>query len=469
MRRTSLIALSSILSLAIFTACGPGGGGGGGSGGSAGGTTSSTGGGACDKAPASGMTQIVPASGTDVEVGVGAAISLLGDGSPIVAYGVHHQTDGADEVFVIRWDSCAGAWTAPVKVDDVSSLHGIRPIGIAVDASDGRVVVTYEKSHVIQQPNPTHQIYVATSTDGGATFTSEPVSRHCIEEPSCTQLGDEQDAFNPQVAVAGGKTYVVYDQALVGCGTADPGEPPACHDTVVFAQKDGATWTRTPIEDGVDPKLGNTIYTDVTFPPSVAIDGDGVPGVLAFQHPNQSSSPISYTWALYFARPGHTGARVFDSKDAQNDVGTGSSSLCFEGTKAFALAHLHDQAAGTETHDLLFAASNDGASWATAVPLPRDGDALTAASQALLGDGHGGLVAVAQASDGSTNVFGNPKILRSADGASWSLDGASDVASGLTPRSVTAARAADGKLLIAFEGTVPASVGTGGVVVWREP
>ncbi|MFT3764141.1 MAG: hypothetical protein QM820_01270 [Minicystis sp.] len=471
MRSTLFIALTTTLTLAasgLLTACGGGTGGTGGTGGQSPGTGGS-GGGACDKLPAAGLTQVLPPDPAGGEIGYGAALAILPDGAPIIAYGVRQQGAESAEVLVVRWDRCTGAWAAPVKVDDAFNLAGIRPIGIAVDPSDGRVGVTYEATRGLLPPNPTHQIFVALSTDGGRTFTPEPVSRHCAEDPACTQLGDEQDAFNPQIALAGGKTHVAYNQALVGCGPADGADPPKCQDTVVLATKDAGAWTREAIRDGVDGAYGGAIYTDVTFPPSVAVDAAGVPGVLAFQHPNQSASPISYTWALYFARPGAVGARVLDSKDVQNDVGTGSSSLLFDGTKVRALAHLHDQPAGTETHDLLFAESADGLAWSAATPLPRDGDEPTASSQALVADGQGGLVAVAQAAGGSTNQFGSPKILRSADGKAWSLGGASDAAAVLDPRSVTAARGADGKLYIAFQGSAPKVTDAGGVVLYREP
>ena len=418
----------------------------------------------CNKPPATGYTQVVPPSGMqNVDVGIHTAMALSKDGYPVIAYYVNDSTALTATLYAVRWDPCVGAWATPVKIDSGLKLDNSLPardVSMAVDPVDGRIGIAYEKIYVIKMPNSTSAAFVALSTDGGKTFgTGTKVSIHGVENSG--QAGDSEQADDPQIALAGGKTYVAYNQSDAACGPAMGGNPPPCQAGIALAtgSSTGAPFTLEFMKDGLDPVYSGYARAMTSAPLGLAIDSSGVPGIVAHV------SAAAYNTKLVFFRPGAAATLIMDSANKQND--SASASFTFEGTSPRVLTRLN--AGMNDNGGLLFLSSTDGTTWSAPTALPLDGDVLTPKTQALLRDGKGGVVVLSQSGDSTGRTFPGPKFWRSSDLKAFTIGGAG-AAGATAPHGtyMSGALTKAGKIQMAFYGDAPEK-DSSGVVYWSEP
>jgi hypothetical protein len=393
---------------------------------------------------------VTPSTTTDDEDGNEPKIVLDKKGRPVIVY-LDHPASQTQTLYVLRWDDCAGAWLAPQKIDDAidgSVGKTSRVLGLAVDPSDGRIAVAYQKIvHLVTPPrqNDTVAAFVAVSSDDGATFTSQRISHHDCE--TTTVEGDINNIAEPNVALAGGKTYVAYTQQYHACEGGTGGSP--CSTAVVVATGTGSTFAETLLPDSTDTEFGGH-FIGRGFPLGLAVDGSGKIGVVAHREP-----PTAYDTVVGFWRAGDADMQVVTrSGTVQND--DGAASLVFDGVKPRIVTRLQQGAIGSTTdYDLTFS-SSDGASstsaWTT-IALPRP-EAIQPTENILFA---GGKIVV---------TAGGPHVFRSTDLTTFAVD---DLGLAQTSSGVGGTLDATGKLWAVVEGVTPAAESLGGVVFYREP
>ncbi len=418
----------------------------------------------CNKAPATGYTQVVPPSTVEnTDVGPHTAMTLSKDGYPVIAYFVNDATATTATLYSVRWDPCAGAWAAPIMIDSRIGLQSRAPrrdISITTDPVDGRIGIAYRKLYFIKMPNATNAAFVSLSTDGGKTFgAGAKVSVHGVETSG--EAGDIEEVNDPQIALGGGKTYVAYTQTSEACGPASGGNLPPCETGIILATggATGAPFTQEIMKDGLDA-VYDGYARGAEFHLGLALDGKGVPAIAAFVAP-----AAMYNTKLMFFRPGTLGTLIMDSANKQND--NSSTALAFDGTSPRVLSRLSN---GTnDNSNLQFFSSSDGATWSAPLLLPLDGTVNTPDTQALLDDGRGGIVALSQSDDSDGSAFPGPKFWRASDLTTFKI-GSAGAAGTTTPHGayMSGALTKSGKIAMAFYGDAPA-ITKSGVVYWSEP
>ena len=398
----------------------------------------------CGKLPPAGLGQVIAPRTDGSELGQGAALTLDKKGRPIFAY-LDHPSSQSQTLYVVRWNDCTGAWYPPAKVDnavpaDVTAAD--RVIAIATDATDGRIGIAYTKVvHLVSQPfvNDTVAQFVALSSDDGATFTTARVSKHKAETNAAE--GDANNVNSPAIALAGGKTFLAYNQLLQGCGNS-------CQNATVLATSAAAGYTYAVVTNASDTEHGGSLGTR-GFPVGLAIDSDGKPGVVAHLEP-----PVGYNTVAVYWQPGQASYKaILDTNSVQNDVG--AATLAYDGKKPRVVTRIQRGAIGAATdYTLVFSASDDGTTWSAPIALPET--AHIAPSEKILAK-NGGVVVLA----------GGPNVIKSANLTTFTQ---SDLAIAQGSQSVTGVFGSDGKLWVGVEGTSPVVPNAlGGVVLYREP
>jgi hypothetical protein len=410
---------------------------------------------ACSKAPPTGFSAVVAPS-TDGTLGLDTAMVADENDDPMIAYQWYKPGGAGAEtaVYFTRWDRCAGAFTAPVKVDTVgvvSTNNPTRRIDLAYEAATKKLAIVYEA--VIAEPgfesNPSNEIYLQTSTDQGATWAGK---LHVSDQKG----GDIQQARGPVVAVSGGMIHLAYQQDNRDCCRLDEPDCGGC-SSVWYLDGDGATFSRAQVSDAGGPVqvAGSAL--------SLTVDSAGKPALAFFGAPAKG-----YTDTVLYWRPGSAPVPVMDSNEVQND--DPSLSLAFDGTKPRLAAHLvADESAD---YDLRFSASDDGVTWGAPVKLPRDKSDYTAWYQSLAIDGKGDAAVSAYINGGSgDSLCGGPRIVRSSDLQAWTACGADQDKKypDIGGKYVDSYFTHENKLILGFTGTLAGDQSGSGVVLWREP
>jgi hypothetical protein len=414
--------------------------------------------GACTKTPPTGAITVAAAEPDQSKhAGQESALALDGDGYPLIAFSSASSTG---QLFFTKWDPCAGAFTTPIVVDDVGQNSSTpsevnengtaREVSIARDPASGTIAIAYAKA-LPDEANPIQAVYIAKSTDGGATWAKEQLSVHPADD-----AGDIHEAVSPAIGFAEGKWWVAYAQTYVYCDGAfgDDGQP-RCEGWLVSG--DTGNWQRQVIPRSPNGKLA--VLPQI----GIATDSAGKIGLAYVTGPD-----TGYNRYVMFWRPGSNPVPVFDSADEQND--DPSVSLAFFGTKPRVVAHLV-QAASTD-YDMLFSQSDDGLTWSPAVHVARDATRVTAFYQSMTIDSKGN-IAIAADDNGGTDATpkcGDPKIARSTNGTDWDTCGADPTPgeSGTNGDYVSMKYGPDDKLqLVFFNGDTDPKY-PNGVLYWHE-
>ena len=395
-----------------------------------------TDGGTCNAHPAAGYSIVSAVPSTDPRpnsFGQQVAMALDENDDPMFAY-FTRDAAGSASLYFVRWDPCAGAFTAPLLVDGnllgVGSNSGEREIGIAYDASTKEIGIAYMEQSDPSSPGDGNQYTkLATRKGSATTFTTQVVS---------SGLNSVSSTSFPVIAMTGGNIYIAYIQGNHNCGGSCTG--------IVFL-----TSTSTPVDGGTGPHYFleqniqfNGVPTRATFRPiSMAVDGSGRIGVAYYEPP-----ATGYTMTMMYWRNDLASAvAVTDSNTVQNDYC--DVSLAYEGTKPRIAGHL--VADTSVTYNLTFVSSADGVMWNPAVKV--DVGTLTGTDSWLAMDGNGNAAIVA---NGRGKCMAEPYVARSTDdGMTWkACTPEISAMHTFTDASMTAAYGASrikGKLVIGFQ------------------
>lgn len=393
----------------------------------------------CGLLPPTGASQVVPPStAANTTTGYDLAFALDAKGYPFFAY-IEYAKTRAGSVYTLSWDDCAGAWRAPVKLDDAAVETESRNLSISVDKTDGRIAVGYAKV----DPNPTNDnprvdARLAISTDGGKTFAPS------VEVSKKGSL-DHAQVTDVRVALGGGKTYVAYNQDGQACGT---GTDPKCREGAVLATVNGGTITYEVIKAaGSYADVAPYAVTRAELGLGLALDSSNNPAVAV-----SMEEESGYNTQILYWRPGGTAVKVGDSGGHQND--DNDVSLAFDGTKPRILERL--QPDSSEAHDLYFHASDDGTTWKAKVGLPQP-EHITYSQNLVVASGKVWAFA------------GGPHVFTSTDATTFTEDTSIDALK-QTSGAVNGAVDASGKFWLGYAGgTTPAGGGQNGVVLYRQP
>jgi hypothetical protein len=384
-----------------------------------------------------GFSSVLPApQGADERTGLYAQLVLDDKNNPIIAYEISDLNGDGEfsdsSVLVTAWDAVTGTWTKPVevaKVGDNRAASESFQISLARDAATGALALAYVTDGL-------KALQLAHSTDGGATWTSEPVQL----------LGTDHDLLGPVVAIANGATFMAVSDQPNG-------------EFYLTRQGDSGTFTATALP--ILPDATESRWSQV----ALALDSAGKPALAFWQNP--ASGP---SLQLAFWRPGETAPhKVADTHETQND--NPFVALTFAGDQPVVAfqAILGYDASNFATGTVWSVTSSDGVTWNPVNRVPDDGGQT--------GDGPFPLVAGPQGAALAETVSGGnldgtkcglPQVARTTDFKTWATCSPDANASlGLVPFYMDASLGSDGKLSLVIQnrrsGQLPA-----GVLFWRE-
>lgn len=421
----------------------------------------------CSHALPDGFSTAVPPT-TVGTLGLDVAATQDENGDPMFAYRYQHvDGDGApsppiSKVYFARWDRCAGAYTAPVVIDgnvsEVVTGGPERAVAIAYDAGRKQIAVVYNlRDLAANANNPPKKLFLQVSDDMGQTWKNKTYV-------SPQSANDAQQASAPAVTMGHGRIQIAYTQLnRACCPMSAPGGCAGC-SAYWYLDGDGTHFTRQTIQDGNGPIPYGSVIT------SMQLDAQGNVG-LAFVASDFTRNR-DYNGRVMFWRPdGREAVTVMDSHNGQVD--DPSVSLTFFGTQPRIAAHLVPDVTAPFAYDLRFSQSDDdGMSWSTPAPLPRDQSEGTAFYQAIAVNSHDHVAILAADATGTGDeICGAPKLLESDNHSTWTVCGA-DVSKnyvGVSGIYVQAYYTPGDKLTSVFQGTLGAKETGNGIVVWRQP
>lgn len=379
---------------------------------------------------------LVAPQGADDRTGLYARMVLDDQNNPIVAYEISDQNGDGDYsdsvVQVVTWDTGKGQWTKPVdiaKVGDNGAGAEAFQLSLARDASTGALALAYVG-------DGRKSLELAHSTDGGATWTNEPVQL----------LGEEHDLLGPVVAMANGATHLAVADQPNG-------------EFYLTRTGDSGAFTATALPPL--PDTDSVRWSQV----ALALDSTGHPALAYWQNPASGAS-----LQLAFWRPGEAAPhKVADTHDTQND--NPFVALAFAGDRPLVAfqAVLGYDANNFATGTVWSVTSSDGVTWDPVVGVPDDGGQI--------GDGPFPLAATPKGAALAETVSGGnldgtkcgvPKVARTTDFKSWATCSPdADASLSLNPLHMDAVFGSDGRLSLVIQnrlgGQLPA-----GVLFWRE-
>ncbi len=334
--------------------------------------------------------------------------------------------------FNVVLTAAAGQWTKPVQVaqvgDNRSATESFQ-ISLARDASTGALARAYVSDGL-------KSLGLAHSTDGGATWTSEPVKLQ----------GDDHTLVGPVVALANGATFLAI---------ADPGNG----EFYLTRTGDSGPFTATALP--ILPGATETRWSQV----ALALDSAGKAALAYWQNPSDG-----YNLQLAYWRPGDAApVKVADTHNTQND--NPFVSLTFAGDRPLVAfqAILGYDAQNAATGTIWSVTSKDRVTWEPVALVTDDGGQI--------GDGPLPLTATTKVAALAETISGGnldgtkcgtPKVAHTIDFKSW-VTCSPDATQSLNLDSfyVDAAFGHDRKLSLVIQnrasGQLPA-----GVLFWRE-
>jgi len=369
------------------------------------------------------------------DYGLQISLALDSNDDPIIAYVFDDPNKDSNrddtQLFFLSWDRAQYRWKQPVLADTTGQIDnntGQIQVSLARDASNNLLGIAYQKGE---------GIWLALSSDGGATWSTEAVLR-----------GDNLEAAVPSLGMAGGTIHVAYFLHAEG---------------VRYVTRVGASGR---FESSLAPVLTNTIASR-NQPPSLALDAEGKPGLAYWLQSEQS-----YNVTLAFWRPGtHTAFKVIDSSGFQND--TPAVSLAFHGSQPRVGVRIIRVKDGFDD-DLWATASPDGQAWSEPVQVPRDGGHGwdNPISLAVDSKGRGALAVTSLHGVPAPKppACGLPKLARSSDFEQWTTCSPdTNKTLSITAWHPSIVFAGNDKLYLAFRNNDSDSKVGVGVVLWREP
>jgi hypothetical protein len=358
--------------------------------------------------PPFGFNVVVPSTSDNCEsAAIMERMELDGNGDPAMAYVVLDPNGDGDEsddtIYFVSWNRAGYAWNPPVVVavpaylDEVSEGPTM-PLSLARDAATGMWGIAYNQSF----PDGNGTIALATSTDGGVTWTSQSISG----SPFGGWL------YTPSLALWNGSFYAVFltDNTFFG-PNLDPFPQGSGFVYVTGKVTDASSnWTRQVVPYPGDYNQGG--YYTV----SLALDSNHAPGI-AFNVDDDTYEGVAF-W-----RPGTSVSTLIAHNDGYTTNDNPSISLTFFGTipevATDAPWNYNSFDPDHEPADLwaMRAMDSAGLGWLPAVDVPPDN--VNMMEMPWIASGSQGQTAIAMASnkdpEGQGMVCGFPKIARSPD------------------------------------------------------
>jgi chitodextrinase len=385
------------------------------------------------------LAAAAPPGGREGNYGRHAALTLDANDDAAVAFvylDPNRDTREDDNTFYfVAWDRARYAWKEPVLVDEAGRIvNGTDQVQVSAarDAATNTLGIAYQKNN--------NEVWLALSSDGGATWTKRAVHRNAREN-FCGL---------PSLAMRDGRLHLVWFEHAAGFR---------------YATREGNsgefTVTSVPLPAGAELRH--------LARPSLALDAAGRPGVAYWVELPEKQRVVAAYW-----RPGETQPAVITEASKATAGEKIFVELAYEGAQprvALLLGRNTDEAM---RHDILwYVASEDGGRWSEPAAVPRDGDARWDPPLALAVDGKGraGILAASLgvAPAKARAACGVPKLAQLGRTGEWrtcSPDARN--AQNFTAWGAALAAAGNDKFYAAFQNTNAAAKIGAGVVVWRE-
>ncbi|MBI4556142.1 MAG: carboxypeptidase regulatory-like domain-containing protein [Candidatus Hydrogenedentes bacterium] len=330
-------------------------------------------------------------------------------------------TIGNDEdIFVARSTDNGATWTAPTPLNaNASTDSGYdREPQVETDGAGNWVVVWWSNDALGGTIGTDADILVSRSTDNGASWT-DPVP---LNANAATDSGDD---FNPQVTTDGAGNWVAVwhsNDSLGGTINTD-------QDILVARSTDnGTTWTvPVPLNTNAATDLGADVYAQV------ATDKAGS-WVVVWQSSDSLGGTIGSDYDILAARSSDNGATwtgpaPLNTNAATDSGGDWNSHVATDGAGSWIVVwRSNDSLSGTlgTDYDILVARStDDGLTWADPAPLNSNAatDSRDDREPRVTTDGAGNWVAVWYSWDSLGGTIGTDTdilVARSTDnGTTW--------------------------------------------------
>jgi hypothetical protein len=385
------------------------------------------------------LAAAVPPGGREGNYGRHVALTLDVNDDAAVAF-VHLDPDrDAHEdystLYFAAWDRARYAWKKPVLVDTVGKIvSGTDQVQVSAarDATTNTLGIAYQKN--------SNEVWLAISTDGGATWSKQAVHRTARENYSGL----------PSLAMRDGRTHLVWFEHPSGFR---------------YATREGNTGefaaALAPLPAGAELRH--------LAKPSLALDAAGRPGVAYWVELPETQRIVAAYW-----RPGEAQPAIVTEASKASAGDKIFVELAYEGAQPRVALLLGRSAEETTKHDILwYVASEDGSRWGEPAAVPRDGDARwdTPLAVAVDSKGRAGILAASQgiAPAKTRAACGVPKLAQVARTGEWrtcSPDARN--AQNFTAWGAALAAAGNDKFYAAFQNTNAAARTGAGVVVWKE-
>jgi len=387
--------------------------------------------------PPSGFTVISapPIDDGNANYGQIPRLVLGANGSPLVSflwrYPNGNLTNDTSTLYFTAWIPATNRWSTPVQVAVTgnTAVNGGSDVAqsLAYDASTNTIGIAY---YPATDPN---NIYIALSTNGGATWTSQAVDPNSLNTDHV-----------PQLALVNGQIFLSYVQSASGIWYVTGKETAP-----------STTWTATmlPLPSG---------YSGFQWNLGLAVDADSNPGV-AYQ---SMSDATEADCPILFWRPGGPALKV----GSTNGEGCGAGlKLAFYVTQP-RIAYLGSRDTD-QTHQLCAVASSDtGNTWGLFYPVPDDSNRLAAPISFAVGPQGVSAIEVEDNGGDGSNGCGDPKIATSPDFQNWTMCGPAPAGQpSFGAGGTTVQYESTGQLITAFQVLDGSAALAYGLELWLQP
>jgi Putative Ig domain len=175
-------------------------------------------------------------------------------GNAYIAYAVFPGSNN-NQILFARSTDCGATWTKPTKLSEGQQLsQGVTMVLSPVSAGPSTPHPIYVAWRRFANPNATDAVLVASSLDGGQTFTKATVVANILPFDQATTTASFRTEGFPSMAIdQSGRVYIAWSQR----------DPSGNARIAISTSSDGVTWTQPAF---VDPApVGQQFMPSITF------------------------------------------------------------------------------------------------------------------------------------------------------------------------------------------------------------